>query len=239
MSRADILEEMCPNGTLRPAIRDLADRSGAYIIVCSAGSTSDSALQRRRDAMEEAIQDLPNANNLALDFYDRGRIATWVRDHAGLVLWVRNKIGRSIPVWRPYGAWAYAPDGVGGEYLVDDTHRIRTDTETSESGFQSLEGIQRIRDRLRRAGKVVRLVGLSGVGKTRLVQALFDDRVGVASLDPSTAVYTDMADGPDPSPTVLASELIASRTRAILAVDNCPPDLLGASRRYVEFPRVA
>jgi len=34
MSRAD-LEEMRPNGTLRPAIRDLADPSGAYIIVCS------------------------------------------------------------------------------------------------------------------------------------------------------------------------------------------------------------
>jgi hypothetical protein len=235
MSRTDILEEMRPNGTLRPAIRDLADRSGAYIIVCSAGSTSDSALQRRRDAMREAIQDLPNADDLALDFYDRGRIATWVRDHAGRVVWVRNKIGRSIPGWRPYGAWAYAPDGVGGEYLLDDTHRIRTDTETSESGFQPLEGIQRIRDRLRRAGKVVRLVGLSGVGKTRLVQALFDNRVGVESLDPSMAVYTDMADGPDPSPTVLASDLIASRTRAILVVDNCPPDL---HRRLSEICRV-
>jgi len=235
MSRVDILAEMRPNGTLRPVIRNLADSSGAYIIVCSAGSTSDTALQRRRDAMREAIQDLPNADNLALDFYDRGRIATWVRDHAGLVLWVRNKIGRSIPGWRPYEAWAYAPDGIGGEYLLDDTHRIRTDTQTSESGFQPLEGIQRIRDLLRRSGNVVRLVGLSGVGKTRLVQALFDDRVGVESLDPSIAVYTDMADGPDPSPTVLASELIASRTSAILVIDNCPPDL---HRRLSQICRV-
>jgi hypothetical protein len=225
MNPAAILEEMRPNGTLRPAIRDLADRSGAYIIVCSAGSTSDTALQRRRDAMREAIQDLPNADDLALDFYDRGRIASWVRDHAGLVVWARNKIGRSIPGWRPYGAWAYAPDGIGGEYLLDDTQRIRTDTETRENGFQPLEGIQRIRDQLRRTGKVVRLRGLSGVGKTRFVQALFDDRVGVQSLDPSLAVYTDVADGPDPSPTVLATDLIASRTRAILVIDNCPPDL--------------
>jgi hypothetical protein len=54
--------------------------------------------------MREAIQDLPNADNLALDFYDRGRIATWVRDHAGLVLWVRNKIGRSIPCGRARSA---------------------------------------------------------------------------------------------------------------------------------------
>jgi hypothetical protein len=25
---------------------------------------------------------------LPLDFYDRGRVASWVRDHAGMVLWV-------------------------------------------------------------------------------------------------------------------------------------------------------
>jgi hypothetical protein len=92
-----------------------------------------------------------------------------------------------------------------------------------------------MRDRLRRSGNVVRLVGLSGVGKTRLVQALFDDRVGGQSLDPSLAVYTDIADGPDPSPTVLASNLIASRTSAILVIDNCLPDL---QRRLSQVCRV-
>ena len=72
---------------------------------------------------------------------------------------------------------------------------------------------------------VVRLVGLSGVGKTRLVQALFDSRVGEESLDPTLAIYTDMADEPDPQPTGMALDLIATRARAILVIDNCPPDL--------------
>src|SRR5713226_5102329 len=75
MSRGDILAEMRPKGTLRLAIRDLAARSGAYIIVSSAGSTSDAPLQNRRAAMKEAVRDLPNAAALALDFYDRGRLA--------------------------------------------------------------------------------------------------------------------------------------------------------------------
>ena len=66
MPRADILEEMCPGGTIRPAIQELADQSGAYIIVSSYGSISDTALQRRRDAMTEAIQRLDNASALAL-----------------------------------------------------------------------------------------------------------------------------------------------------------------------------
>ena len=233
ISRADIRTEMRPNGAIRSSIRDLADRSGAYIIV-SSGGTSDTALQNRRAAMAEAVNDLPNASALTLDFYDRGRLASWVKDHTGLVLWVREKIGHPIHGWHPYGAWAYAPEGVSGKYLSDGV-RIRTDTDLQGEGVQALEGIERIRDRLRHRGKVARLIGLSGFGKTRLVQALFDDRVGEQSLDSSLAAYTDVADGPDPPPTTLLSELIALRKRAILVIDNCPPDL---HRRLSELCRL-
>jgi hypothetical protein len=234
MPRTEILDEMRPKGVLRPIIRDLANRSGAYIIV-SAESTSDTTLRNRHDAMREAVNDLPNAKDLGLDFYDRGRVATWVRNHAGMVLWVRNKIGRPLTGWRPYEAWAHAPDGVNGEYLLDDAVRVRTNTDTTDPGLSSAAGIQRIRDRLRRPGGVVRLVGLSGVGKTRFVQALFDSRVGESSLDPALVLYTDVADGPDPSPATLVQNLIALRSRAIVVVDNCPPDL---HRRLSEACRV-
>jgi len=224
MPRTEILNEMRPEDVLRPIIRDLANRSGAYIIL-SAESASETTLRNRHDAMREAVGDLPNAKDLALDFYDRGRVASWVRDHAGMVLWVRSKIGRALPGWRPYEAWAYAPDGVSGEYLLDDAVCIRTDTEATEPGLSAAVGIQRVRDRLRHPGGVVRLVGLSGVGKTRFVQALFDSRVGESSLDSALALYTDVADGPDPSPATLIQNVIASRSRAIVVVDNCPPDL--------------
>ena len=225
MPRAKILKEMCPDGVLRSVIRELADQSGAYLIVSSAGSTSDSALQNRREAMVEAVKNLPNANNLFLDFYDRTRLATWVRDHPGIIPWIREKIGRAIQGWHSYGAWAYAPGGVSGEYLLDDKLRIHIGKEEADGGIQALEGIKRIRDSLHDAQTVVRFVGLSGVGKTRFVQALFDDRIGENSLDPSLAIYTNIADGPDPQPIGLASDLINGRTRAIMVIDNCPPDL--------------
>lgn len=235
MPPAKILKEMRPEGVLRPIIRDLANRSGAYIVV-SAESTSETALRTRRDAMREAVNDLPNPKDLALDFYDRGRVASWVRDHAGMVLWVRSKIGRPLPGWRSYyEAWSYAPDGIKGEYLLDDAVRVRTDTETTEPGLSAAAGIQRVRDRLRRPGGVVRLVGLSGVGKTRFVQALFDSRMGESSLDPALVLYTDVADGPDPSPATLVQNLLALRSRAIVVVDNCPPDL---HRRVSDVCRV-
>src|SRR5208282_330375 len=234
MPRAAILAEMRPSGVLRAVIKELTDESGAYIIVSSTGSISDSALKNRREAMAEAVNDLPNCSSLTLDFYDRTRLATWVRDHPGLISWVRTKVGKTISGWSSYGAWAYAPDGISGEYLLDEKLRIHTGKNDSVGVFPPLEGIKQMRDLLREPGKVVRLIGLSGVGKTRLVQALFDDRIGENNLDPSLAGYTNMADEPDPQPTGLASDLIAARERAIVVIDNCPPDL---HRRVSELCR--
>src|SRR5690349_1258679 len=81
----EIIDEMNPAGHVRPVIIQLAAASGAYIIVSSTGSTSYSALKSRREAMAEALQGSPEAANLTLDFYDRNRVATWLRHHPGLI----------------------------------------------------------------------------------------------------------------------------------------------------------
>jgi hypothetical protein len=238
MPRGEILDEMKPKPKheLRPVIVDLANASGAYIIISSAGSTSDVALENRRKAMADAVKGIPNADRLTLDFYDRNRVATWVRDHAGLIPWVRSRIGKSIPGWRPYGSWSYRPDGADSTYLVDTTARIRTGDESEGDGISAVDGINRIRDALRTPGHVVRLVGLSGVGKTRFAEALFEPAVGVNALDPSLAVYADTVDTPDPQPGLLASDLVAARMRAILVIDNCPATI---NRQLAEIARQA
>ena len=84
MPRAEILKEMKPNGILREKIKDLIQEGGAYIIVSSSGSTTDTALTNRTDAMKEAVSNENNHQNLLLDFLDRGRVATWLRTHPSL-----------------------------------------------------------------------------------------------------------------------------------------------------------
>lgn len=216
--------EMRPSGQLRDSIKSLIAEGGAYIIVSSGSDTSDSALSDRLSAMQDAVADHVGHEKLHLDFYDRSRLATWTRNHPGLVAWVRRQIGRNIPGWQPYSSWAASPDGVQDEYLLDGKSRLHVGT-TDGKGMSVASGIARLRATLRLPRKVVRLVGLSGVGKTRLVQTLFDDRVGTDSLDPTLAVYTDMQDNPSPQPAGMMSDLIASRARAVVIVDNCAPDL--------------
>ena len=42
------------------------------------------------------VIDLNGAKALTLDFYDRTRLASWVRQHPGLIPWVRDKIGKPL-----------------------------------------------------------------------------------------------------------------------------------------------
>jgi hypothetical protein len=223
MPRKEIIKEMRPNGRFRASIRDLAGCSGAYIIVSSRGSVSDSALKARRKAMTDAIPKATLREALALDFYDRSRVATWVRPHPGLIAWVKERTGKALPGWRPYGAWAFVPEGAATAFLADDQARIRHPGESEP--LPVLEGLRRVREVLRQPRRVARLVGLSGTGKTRFVQALFETGVDSEALDPSLALYTDVANTPEPHPTKLVADLVAARTRAIVVVDNCPPDL--------------
>jgi hypothetical protein len=225
MPRSEILKEMRPNGSLREEIKRLIREHGAYVIVSASGSMTDSALRNRIDAMKEAVADEKDCQNLRVDFLDRGRVATWLRSHPSLILWVRRKIGRELTGWQPYGNWTNAPEGIEDEYLLDDGLRLHDGTSFRDKGVSAKEGLERLRSALSTPGISVRLTGLSGVGKTRLVQAMFDERVGKHALNSSQAFYTDISDNPNPDPRAFAEQLIADKMKAILIVDNCPPDL--------------
>ncbi len=227
LPQGKIIAEMRPS-ELRPVIKDLASSAGAYVIVSSTASTADSALQNRKNAMRDALNGLGNAEQLYTDFYDGRRLASWVMCHPGLIIWVRDKVGRALSGWRPYGPWSSSAEGKDSEYLRDEELRLHLGMQDDSPALPIELAIDTLRDELGKPGKVVRMVGLSGVGKTRLAEALFDRRIGLRPLDTSLAVYTDLSVEPDPRPTDIASRLStrpspAGRAVAVLIIDNCDP----------------
>ena len=191
------------------------------MIVSGQGSVADKALAARRTAIREALSDLPNAAQLHTDFYDRERIATWVNQYPGIEVWMRSTIGRPLSGWSGIGDW----EGKGNlkPYLFDDNACLIDEGSRDSQHLTVAEGITRLRTALRTPRRCIRLIGLSGVGKTRLVQALFQPHVGNEPLDSSVAIYTDYSTEMTPTARDMARDLIARGERAILIVDNCNP----------------
>jgi hypothetical protein len=223
MPASKIAKEMSPKGKLRPAIAELAGVYGAYVIVSS--GTSIAELKKHTDAMRRELSKTPGTEAIHVDFYDRQTLTNWVRSHAGMIAWVRLRAGRPLTGWRAFGKWATSTEEAEGSYILDDEIRMSFLSSSGELKLKPLEGLNHLRNRLSNAQSILRLLGLSGVGKTRLLQALFDKSVGEGSLERTSAIYGDFGDELEPSPLALASQLIGEKKRAVMLIDNCDSDL--------------
>lgn len=223
MGPGEIQREMCPNGLLRPSIQDLIRAKGSYIIATS-DSAADGEYRKRVAAMKAAVTMGTDHAQAEFDYYDARRLADWTNQHPGVVAWVRSRLGRPLQGWQPYGQWADTRDGKPHPFLPDGKNRL-ADPHELERKFTLAEGLAHVRNVLRAGGRSVRLTGLSGVGKTRFAQALFEADAAPDPLPADLAVYTDTSHSPNPPPLAVLDELLASGRRAILVVDNCASQL--------------
>lgn len=225
MGKASCQKEMQDKGVVKEVISDLAKRNGAYIIVSGKDDCTDKMLADRLEGMRSAVASLPDNDQLHLDFYGRDRLSAWLRRHPSVSLWARKRLGRPLAGWRPYERWAATPCHQDDEFLIDG-HRCVIDTSSRDKESQTVsEGIQLARNKLRAPGSIVRITGLSGVGKTRFAQALFECKVGSDALSHSDVIYADLGDILNPTASEVITYLIANGFESYVVLDNCPPDV--------------
>lgn len=222
MAPASIEKEMRPKGVLRPIFETLVESSGAYIITTTEDVGSN-GIKVRLDAMRAALDGLPGSEAVALDIYGADKLARWTNSHVGVAMWLREISARDLMGWRPFGSWSNSGDS---PYLVDEAQRVSI----GGGSFDETIGhaIGTIRRTLAVPRGTIRLVGISGMGKTRLAEALFDERLdGTPALSPSLAVYGDAGLALGTPPATVAERLAAAGQRAVLVVDNCTARLHG------------
>ncbi|MFT4936393.1 MAG: hypothetical protein ACI9LT_003109 [Pseudoalteromonas distincta] len=223
MVASRIATEMRPKGMPRPIFAELAARGGSYLILSGRDNCADAALQDRITAMRKAVAGVPNADDLKLAFIDAARLAQWARLHPGVALWLADAIGAPITGWKPFGPWSAPGLAFAVPYLADDAARAVMDLQEPLSPMQALQKLRAVLSAPRAA---VRLVGLSGMGKTRFAQALFEAPSSEAAfLHPALAVYADAGAALGVAPEAMAQRLVAASTKAVLIIDNCPGDL--------------
>jgi len=225
MIKSACTKEMLKSGSVKAVIQDLAAKKGAYIIVSGKDDCTEKMLSDRLAGMKDAVSSLKTKDDLFLDFYGQDRLAVWLRRHPSVALWVRSRLGKPLAGWKPYGRWASTPPEQDDQFLVDDYPCVIDANSTLKEPLPITAGIQLTRNKLRNLGSTVRIIGLSGVGKTRFAQALFESDVGQDSLPPSDVIYADLGDDLSPTASELITYLIANDFAAYLVLDNCPPDV--------------
>jgi len=224
MAKSAIVKEMIADGELSSTISGQAAKGGSYIIVSLDDDCSPSMKKDRVEAMWDAVKDDPNSENIHLDFYDRSKLAQWLRQHPSVMLWIKRKLGQGYSGWQPYGAWSNPPQGAVDTLISAPGVTVSLPFDRGKK-LSIEEAIDPMRDLIRSTNKAVRITGLSGVGKTRIVQALFDETVGAGALDRTIAVYVDTGAEPNPSAAVMLDRLIVEGRPAIMILDNCPSEL--------------
>ncbi|RFF76070.1 hypothetical protein D0A39_02730 [Xanthomonas campestris pv. campestris] len=223
MSRGNCRREMLEAGELKDSIKALADEKGAYIIVSGKDSCSATMYKERLAGMEEGLKTYGAGGDLHLDFYGADRLALWLKSHPGVALWAREKLGKPLAGWRPYGRWASTPKADKDEFLAD-AHPCVIDASSSDKNLMTvMEGIELVRVRLRSGSRAVRITGLSGLGKTRFAQALFEENVGGDALPATDVLYADLGEDLMPSASAVVTHLIANKLASYVVLDNCPP----------------
>lgn len=180
-------------------------------------------LEDRRNAMRQALGGHPDLAVLHTDFIDRHALARWVSAHPAVSLWLRERLGLpSFRGWVGYSQWSSTPKGVDDTLICEDGLSF---TLPGPKIFSAVpDALEAIRALVRDSKKAIRIAGLSGIGKTRLAQALFEETSVGNPIPQSWAVYTDIGRDPEPPPLQMLETLISLDRPAVLIVDNCPPD---------------
>lgn len=218
-----IKDEMLKNGLLKESIQELCKEGGAYILVCGRSSISHSAYKNRINAMREAVCGNQGADDICLDYFDGNRIATWVRSYPSIIVWVREKIDRTLQGWRSFGEWSDIQHKTYKAYVIDQEKRLYDYLENQE--ITVLEGIQKFRSMINKGAAIIRLTGLSGVGKTRFLEELFDKEIGTNAISATKVIYADAANTLCPTTEQMLKELIIKNTDVVVIIDNCSSSL--------------
>lgn len=225
MGKAACHKEMLDGSNPKPILSEIADKKGAYIIVSGKDDCSDKMLKDRLSGMQEAVNSLTNKDDLQLDFYGRNRILSWLHLYPSVTLWVRQRVGKPLSGWKPFGRWAATPIAVEDDFITDDYRCVSDSSLGNQNPLTVLEGIKAVRDKLRENNSIVRITGLSGVGKTRFAQALFEQEVGDEPLPYTNTIYADLGEDLVPSASEMVDYLIANNSDTCIVLDNCPPDI--------------
>ncbi|MCZ7398200.1 MAG: hypothetical protein O8C62_00715 [Candidatus Methanoperedens sp.] len=220
-------DEIVNKGELKPRVKDVFDNGGSYVLFCTDDFTVYPSELTRVEAFREAIKNTGAYYYKTVDIkiYDSNKISRWVNEYVSAIVQVCSWLGRPLPnIMNTWEDWKKYPEN-DVKYVQDDT----------------LSGhISQLKNHFIGAKKVARIVGLSGLGKTRLAFEVFRPPENSqenleAQMITDQVVYIDAADDSTGLQGII-KQWRDQKLESILVVDNCELELHQRLRREIEHP---
>ncbi len=195
-------------GTVKDMVGSVLDEGGHHIVLCTHPYTQKQ-LEKRMACIRQALRNSGlTIDDEQIEVRDADQIASWVNHHPSVATWVKELTRPgTIGPFRSWNHWA-------GRH--------------AQSPWVEDERLPLLRDRLledmTEPRKVVRIVGLSGVGKSRLVLEALRPEEGSSDLFLSDiAMYAVQSEVSSESINRVVQNLVDSGQRAVVVVDDCDP----------------
>ncbi len=214
-------DELVAHDEIKPRIDEALSAGAAYILFTTQmlnTAQKDERITRIREKLREHGKDY--ADTAVIEVYDASTIQGWVNRNIAAITAVLDWIGRPLVTGlQTWEHWERYGENHVFEFIADD-HRNA--------------GIQEIREQLGSPKRSARIIGLSGLGKTRLALEICR---GDSSLDGllEGVIYVDAGViGNDLIGVV--SEWVKQKLKGTLVVDNCELGLHQSLNREIKHP---
>lgn len=207
-------------GKLKPMIKSVLENDGAYIMFTTQ-PLNEKQKEARVDAIRKKLRSLgePFADDAEIHVYDASQIQGWTNKYVPAITTVLEWRHRPLPgglmTWLEWEGYEYPKHF---DY-VEDAARKRYSGD--------------LRSTLLKSGESARIIGMSGLGKTRMALELFrktDEQDGysdyVVYIDANNSDIAGLADS--------IKTWVRSDLEDLVVVDNCPLELHSRLKKEIE-----
>jgi len=188
---------------LKKKVEEVLDEGGSYIVFTTQELNTQQKIDERIRAVRDALEEHGKtyANTCDIRIYDASQIAGWVNQFVSTItsvlFWVGQPVARGL---KNFNAWKEFEEHSRLPFAAVESRR---------------EIVEQIKAELQEPKSCIRMMGLSGLGKTRTALQVFEEDEVLQAL----VVYVDANMSIDI--VALLSDWVSSNMRAILVVDNC------------------
>lgn len=218
---------------LNNAVKKAIAENGAYIGFTRAlliGSKYDERIEGIKEGIREAGADPDRLK--AIEIYDANKIAAWVSRYPAIAVWLSEKQSdltlRGFQTIERLGRKSDIQtipqvEDKSSRFLIGGKNNSQANNAASNENSLTFAKVrERISDYLADPGTFIRILGSSGVGKTRFVYEIFTDKTTTARMSLATStIYCDFRDI-DRQIFQIAQSLSEAGNSALMIVDECP-----------------